>query len=214
MQSILRDRRKCFTFVVRARNKFNEWQQSSFVHGVCSTSFHPDCDLRTLSLGSPSSLIVQFTIVQCRIQHTARKSCDDSAASALRDTCKHGLAVDSATRPIPVATAVFACNADVGMVLQMVVDEKEALGENDRGKTLNLVETTTTENVPLLVQLGGTGWFAVRDKKTIQRTVLGESAHVKCHDRKGMGAARKMRNRPTRSLVSKVRCRNLLQRST
>lgn len=45
----------------------------------------------------------------------------------------------------------------------MVVDEKKALGENGRGKILNLVEAATTENLPLLTQLGDTGWFAVGD---------------------------------------------------
>lgn len=41
------------------------------------------------------------------------------------------------------------------------------------------------EGVPVLVRLGNTGWFAVRDGAKFNRTVIGEWAHVKVHSNGG-----------------------------
>lgn len=159
----------------------------------------------TLYPGAPHPVVIK-----CRIQHFATTACTDSAASAVGDKCKHAIAVESATRPIPGATAVFASNSDLKLVLPGVVEKRRCSVET----TGKRGSTSLKPRPPSTVR----GWYKLR-------ILFGLSVEmgIACSgqlwgggctstSRPGgqIGAREKSRSRSTPSVVYKVWCRNFL----
>lgn len=71
-------------------------------------------------------------------------------------------------------------------------------------RILDLNASAVKEGVPLLVQIGTTGWFAIRES-SFRRSVVGGWAHVKCDGLEGMGPQRIRRRGTMRPIMCKVR---------
>ena len=141
----------------------------------------------------------------CRVDHTAHTARHDTGESALTDACQHGMAVQAAKRSPPIATTtpVFASNEDAERAVAAVAEDGR-MGKNHVQTIKEYVERAEGEGVPVLVRIGETGWFAVRQSTLLTRAAAGEWAHVKCPTLDGMGATRQRRRREQRDFVCKV----------
>ncbi|CAN0318702.1 unnamed protein product, partial [Scytosiphon promiscuus] len=101
--------------------------------------------------------------------------------SVLPGRCPHADVVrerEASLAPIPTAESIFA-GADLEQALERVpagtFNESTLRAMRDRSVR------ATEEGVPLLVRIGDTNWYAVRDGEKFNRIVIGEWAHVKCN---------------------------------
>lgn len=96
--------------------------------------------------------------------------------TALPPRCVHAQAVHD-TVELQLATPLLTGLEDVERALTRLPQEAFSLKIMEGIRTR--ARRAQEEGVPLLVGLGDTGWFAVRDSATFNRTVIGEWAHVK-----------------------------------
>lgn len=111
-----------------------------------------------------------------RVEHLRRASELCGTDSALRVRCHHAQVVHRADQ-IASAIPVFRGGAEFERVLETL--PAGSTNANTFQRIRERMSGAEEEGVPLLVRLGETGWFAVRDGLKFSRTVIGEWAHVK-----------------------------------
>lgn len=133
---------------------------------------------------------------------------EESATSAIRSCCQHGEAVVQALAQerctVENPTAVFEGD-EIELVLREATKAPGSLLTAKCCKgILELNASAKREGVPLLIRLGDTGWFAIRQSIESGRTIVGGWAHIKSDGIEGMEPCRKRRTRQMPSLMCKA----------
>lgn len=104
-----------------------------------------------------------------------RTVCDDTGDSALAGVSPHGEAVlmEKTNPSMPAASPVFACNDDILRAVE-ALRKNGGVAKNHVDMMGKYVEEAKAECVPVLVYIGETGWFAVRQSTTLGRSAAGE----------------------------------------
>ena len=99
-------------------------------------------------------------------------------------------------------TPVFTSNEDAKRAVAAVA-ERGGVAKTNVETMKECAVRAKREGVPVLVRMGETGWFAVRQSTPLTRVAAGEWAHVTCPTLQGTGARRE-RGRERRDYVCKV----------
>lgn len=145
--------------------------------------------------GAPHSMIARG-----RVEHIARTADYGEVRSELPERCVHGEIVHQAERSsmttpaaaTPALTGTAEFEASLAKVQSGVLSAARVTSMRARATAAE------NEGIPLLVRLGNTGCFAVRDGQEFDGTAAGGWAHVKCDVSDGCGAARDRRNSNSR----------------
>lgn len=145
-------------------------------------------------------------ITLCRIE-TLKRARHGAADTNLLERCPHADVVYEAKRafaPIPTADPLFATKLEFDKALEKL--PTGSLNKSCVEKMHSRAAAAEEEGVPLLVRLGNkSGWFAMREGGSFNRTIVGEWAHVKCDGLEGCGSTRDDRkSRSCRFLQCKV----------
>lgn len=147
-----------------------------YTHGTVTGTLVYFCNWYTLSTPARS------TNLSSKVEHLRAANDGGDTDAALPVRCTHAQAVHQADR-IEAATPVFTEGAELESVLKSL--PAGSLNKNTLRRIRERISAAEEEGVPLLVRLGDTGWFAVRDCTKFNRTVIGGWAHVKFYSSSG-----------------------------
>lgn len=135
--------------------------------------YFPSCVLLVPTPGQFCPPIVFLRVENLRAAATT----SEATNTALPARCPHAMAVFETADPRP-ATPLLDGMEVVEQALSRL--PQAAFSEKTIEDIRKHASRAEAEGVPLVVRLGDTNWFAVRDGAKFNRTVIGEWGHVKC----------------------------------